>query len=159
MYKYYENTLKYQKTPKGVLNTIYRNQLTKQKRKGIEVKYSYDEFKDKYLNDKTFIRLFNRWLKNNCQSNLKPSFDRIDSNKSYSFDNLQIITWEENNKKGRVERSKKVDKYDLSDKFIKSYDSVRSASEDNNIFYQGIVACCNGRIKTSGGYIWKYGGD
>ena len=42
MYKYYESTKKYQKTPKGVLNTIYRNQLTKQKRKGIKVNYAYE---------------------------------------------------------------------------------------------------------------------
>ena len=37
MYKYYESTKKYQNSPKGVLNTIYRNQLLRQKRFGIEV--------------------------------------------------------------------------------------------------------------------------
>ena len=35
MYKYYESTKKYQNSPKGVLNTIYRNQRLKQKRFGI----------------------------------------------------------------------------------------------------------------------------
>ena len=90
MYKYYESTLKYQRTPKGVLNTIYRNQLLRQKRFGIKVNYTYEEFKDKYLNDNKYLKLYNQWVTSGYLKYLKPSFDRIDNNKDYFFDNIQM---------------------------------------------------------------------
>ena len=129
MNKYYESTKKYLKTPKGVLNIIYRNQLLKQKRRGIKVNYTYKEFKDKYLNDEKYLELYNQWLKNNCLSDYKPSFDRIDNTKDYSFDNLQIMTWRENNAKGRRECMKAVRQYDLSGNYIKTYGSIIEASK------------------------------
>lgn len=156
MYKYYESTRKYQKTSKGVLNTIYRNQLTKQKRKGIKVNYTYEEFKNKYLNDSFYLKLYNNWVKNGYLSDNKPSFDRIDNTKDYSFDNLQIITWKENNFKGRTECYKKVDMYDLFDNYIKTYNSIIEASKENNIYHSNITACCKGKLHKTGGYKWKY---
>lgn len=156
MYKYYESTKKYQNSPKGVLNTIYRNQLTKQKRKGIKVNYTYEEFKNKYLEDDIYLKLYNNWLKSGYLSDYKPSFDRIDNKKDYSFDNLQIITWKENNDKGRKENYKKVDMYDLDGNYIKTYNSIIEASKEVNIYKSNISACCKGKSKTSAGYIWKY---
>lgn len=156
MYKYYENTKKYQKTPKGVLNTIYRNQLTKQKRNSVKVNYTYEEFKNKYLKNDTFLKLYNNWVKNNYLSDYKPSFDRIDNKKDYSFDNLQIITWKENNDKGRNERHKRVDMYDIDNNYIKTFNSIIEASKEVNIYKSNISACCKGKLKTSAGYIWKY---
>ena len=156
MYKYYESTKKYQRTPKGVLNIIYRNQLTKQKRKGIKVNYTYEEFKNKYLYDNTYLNLYNNWVKNNYLSKYKPSFDRIDNKKDYSFDNLQIITWEENNNKGRKEKYKKVDMYDLNGNYIKTFNSIIEASKEVNIYKSNISACCKRKLKSSAGYIWKY---
>ena len=156
MYKYYENTKKYQKTPKGVLNTIYRNQLTKQKRSGVKVNYTYEEFKNKYLKNNKFLKLYNNWVKNNYLSDYKPSFDRIDNKKDYSFDNLQIITWKENNDKGRNERHKRVDMYDIDNNYIKTFNSIIEASKEVNIYKSNISACCKGKLKTSAGYIWKY---
>lgn len=159
MYKYYESTKKYQKTPKGVLNTIYRNQLLKQKRHGIKVNYTYEEFKNKYINDKKYLELYNSWLKSGCLTNLKPSFDRIDNNKDYSFDNLQIITWKENNDKGRKEHSLKVKQYDLNENYIKTYNSIIEASKELGIYKSNISKVCKGKMKTTGGYIWRYIND
>lgn len=156
MYKYYENTKKYQKTPKGVLNTIYRNQLTKQKRKGIKVNYTYEEFKNKYLKNETYLKLYDNWVKNNYASDYKPSFDRIDNTKDYSFENLQIITWKENNEKGRKECSKKVMQYDLNGNYIRTFKSIIDASKETNVYHSNISSCCKGKLKTSGGYIWRY---
>lgn len=39
---------------------------------------------------------------------------------------------------------------------IKNWDSVRIASETLNLNKIAIQQCCNGRIKTSGGYKWEY---
>lgn len=159
MYKYYESTKKYQRTPKGVLNTIYRNQKTKQKRKGIKVNYTYEEFKNRYLKDKKYLELYNNWVKSGYLSDYKPSFDRIDNTKDYSFNNLQIITWKENNLKGRTECYKKVNMYDLNDNYIKTYNSIIEASLDNNLYHSNITACCKGKLHKTGGYKWKYAQD
>lgn len=156
MYKYYENTKRYQKTLKGVLNTIYRNQLLRQKRFGIKVDYTYEEFKNKYLNDDKYIELYNNWVNSGYLSDLKPSFDRIDNKKCYYFDNLQIIIWKENNEKGRKEHCVKVEQYDLKGNYVKTYNSIKEASKENDIYHSNISACCKGKLNKTGGFIWKY---
>lgn len=46
--------------------------------------------------------------------------------------------------------------YSLKEKFIKEYSSLKHASRLTGIFHQNILLCCQGKVKTSGGYIWKY---
>lgn len=152
----YVSTLKYQKSPKGVLNIIYRNQLLRQKRKNIKVTYTYKEFKNRYLNDEKYNFLYKQWVLSNYDKNMKPSFDRIDNKKCYSFDNLQIMTWRENNAKGRRECMKAVRQYDLSGNYIKTYSSIIEASKEYNINKSNISACCKNKLHKTGGYIWKY---
>ena len=159
MNKKYDSTIKYQHSPKGVLNIIYRNQLLRQKRKNIKVNYNYQEFKDRYLYDNDFLKLYKLWVLSNYDTNKKPSFDRIDNKKDYSFENLQIITWEENNAKGRKECMKPVNKYDLNNNFIKRYSSIIEASKENKVYKANISACCKGKLQKTGNYIWKYAED
>ena len=92
-------------------------------------------------------------------SDYKPSFDRIDNTKDYSFDNLQIMTWRENNAKGRRECMKAVRQYDLSGNYIKTYSSIIEASKEYNINKSNISACCKNKLHKTGGYIWKYAKD
>lgn len=51
--------------------------------------------------------------------------------------------------------SKKVYQYDLLGNFIKEWDCLSDAQRHLNILVTHITACCNGRQKTAGGYIWK----
>jgi len=53
------------------------------------------------------------------------------------------------------ERATPVLQYDLEGNFIKEYRSIRIALEDfeNN---PEIGMCCTGKIRSSGGYVWKY---
>lgn len=151
-----DNVKKYQLSLKGVLNVIYRNQILRQKRRNIKVNYSWEEFKNKYINDKIYLDLYNKWVNNDYLKDLKPSFDRIDNKKDYSFDNLQILTWKENNDKGRKERSIKVNQYDINGNYIKTFNSIVEASKEVNIYKSNISSCCKGKIKTCAGYKWKY---
>lgn len=51
---------------------------------------------------------------------------------------------------------KKVGKYDKKGNLIKIYNSASEAWKDGNPVSTSIQDCCRGRIRTSGGYIWKY---
>ena len=52
--------------------------------------------------------------------------------------------------------SKKVYQYSLDWEFIKDWDSIMDIQRELWIRQNNISACCNGRIKTSSGFIWKY---
>lgn len=51
--------------------------------------------------------------------------------------------------------SKKVYQYDLLGNFIKEWDCISDIQRSLNILVTHITACCNGRQKTAGGYIWR----
>src|SRR3990167_8894439 len=45
--------------------------------------------------------LFHEWLKSGCKKALAPSINRLDDFGGYSFGNMELTTWDDNNKKGR----------------------------------------------------------
>jgi group I intron endonuclease len=55
-----------------------------------------------------------------------------------------------------VKNCKSVFQYDLNDNFIKEYNSISEASQINCICRSSIQRCCDGKYKTSKGFIWKY---
>ena len=81
-------------------------------------------------------------------------------------DNLEWCTRKENNnygiqsKEGRRKtskfRMKKVAQYDCYGNLIKVFDGIRIAEEKTGIDNRNICSCCKGKVKTAGGYIWKY---
>lgn len=88
-----------------------------------------------------------------------------------SISNLNLMTPTENNHwgDGYIKRSKtnkkkpykqcplrwkKVSQYTLDGEFIKEWDNI---TEPSKLFKaHHISECCNGKCKSSGGYIWKY---
>lgn len=53
-------------------------------------------------------------------------------------------------------RARAILQYDLNGNFLKEWDTITNASKELNIFRQAISDNLNGRIRTSGGFIWKY---
>lgn len=51
---------------------------------------------------------------------------------------------------------KKVGKYSKDGQLIKIYNSASEAHRDGNTCDSYIQSCCRGKIKTAGGFIWKY---
>ena len=51
---------------------------------------------------------------------------------------------------------KPVLQYDKNMNFISYYYSAHEASRINNINIGNIAKCCNGKLKTYKGYIWRY---
>lgn len=58
--------------------------------------------------------------------------------------------------KNRKDCSKWVIKLNEKNEILHFYPSASQASRETGILVSGILKCCEGRQKISGGYIWKY---
>ena len=62
----------------------------------------------------------------------------------------------------RIKRSagkyhtKKIYQFSKEKEYIGSYNSIQEAEKITGISHSNIIAVCNGRRKTAGGFIWKY---
>ena len=52
--------------------------------------------------------------------------------------------------------ARKVAQYDLQGNFIRQYNMVKEAAEDNGLRVHVVSSCLRGRTKKGGGFIWKY---
>jgi len=53
-------------------------------------------------------------------------------------------------------KSKKVNQYDLQGNFINQFRSGSQASMESGISVMSISSCALGKLKTGGGFVWKY---
>lgn len=91
-----ENQTEYDKTEKGVIRVIYKTQ----KRNSTIRKMSHPLYTKKQLKEWLYENQFNsfygQWVEGGYDKNLKPSVDRLDDFKPYTFDNIKLGTWQEN---------------------------------------------------------------
>lgn len=88
--------------PRNLASRIYRSQ----KRSSICRGYPLPDYDRKWLTEwlmsrDNFKDIYTKWIESNMESSLKPSVDRINPLKPYTKDNIQLVTWGENEKKGR----------------------------------------------------------
>ena len=151
------------KTKQGVITMIYATQLSSSRKRGHKPPtFNNKNLQDWLLNDWVFDLLWTNWTNCGHIKYMKPSLDRLDDSKGYSFDNIQLMTWGENNAKARVDQQtgklgndkplKAVSQCSLDGKVIKIYISISEAKRITGIHH--ISHCCNGKRKTAGGYIW-----
>ena len=55
-----------------------------------------------------------------------------------------------------VGKNKVVLQYSPEGKLLNEYVSIREASRNAYISYSAISRCCNNKLKTAGGYIWRF---
>ena len=159
--------MKWYKTQKGKISQTYSKQ------KGASIKrghplpaYTKDELKEWLFSQELWFELYDDWVLSGFKKKLAPSIDRINDDLPYEFGNIQLMTWEENHKKGyetvksglHHTQQKAVKQYDRDLNFIAEYVSIREASRQTSINDYTIVLVCKGKRKTAGGYIWKYKG-
>lgn len=90
------NQTDYDRTEKGVIRVMYKTQVRNRKVKKLSApEYSKLELSE-WLYKNNFKKLYEDWVASGYKKNLKPSVDRLDTNKGYSFDNIQLVTWGEN---------------------------------------------------------------
>ena len=76
--------------------------------------------------------------------------------------NLEWCTIQYNNQYGTCakRRSKNnkisINQYDKSNNFIKKWESAIDIQNEIGINQGSVIACCRNKLKTAGGYVWKY---
>ena len=155
-------TNKYVKTKKGVIKTIYCSQLSSSRdRNHPKPEYSNKEFFDWCIGQDIFHSLYNNWVKSGYIRMEKPSVDRINVTKHYTFDNIQLMTYRENHRKcvlyemNHIKKRAILDQYSLDGKFIGRWVGVNETAKCIERSSTALLAAMNGKTKTCAGYRWK----
>jgi hypothetical protein len=156
----------YERTPKGLCYRIFYDQCYSSKSRGhIPPLYTKEELTKWLISQPNFEALYNDWVDSNFTSDFRPSCDRLDNSKGYSFSNIELVTWKVN--KERANRDVKnniinttqttVYQYLASGKFVAKHLSIAEACrKDSTLDQRNITSCCQGKIPTAYGYVWLY---
>jgi len=155
----------YRRTKVGLITKMMHSmQGRKARNPGFEPNFSRKELLEWALSQEVYHTLYEDYVNSNYDSNKKPSIDRIDDYKGYTFDNIQLMTWEENFKKSREDMKsgknnktgKPIIQLSLEGLVIAEHFSIKSAGRKLGVNHKGISECCNNRQKTAGGFKWKF---
>ena len=156
----------YERTQIGLCYRMYYSQCRNSRIRGHEQpQYNRDTLAHWIHAQPNFEGLYKAWVESNYTSDLRPSCDRLDNSKGYSFDNIELVTWKENQLRANSDvtnnilklNQTKVWKYLASGKLVCSYDSIaESCRAEQNLDQRNITACCQGKIPTAYGYRWSY---
>ncbi len=156
------------RTKHGLIMHIYnRQKKSSKRRKHLPPTYTRQELEDWCMSQKVFHNLYDNWKRLDYQTNYVPSVDRKDDYIGYTMDNIQLMTWEKNNEKGRNDRLsgknnkglKEVHQYSINGDYVASYKSIAIAERMTNISRTSIAAICRGKnnkLKIAGDYQWRY---
>ncbi len=155
----------YKKTKEGLITKIYSSQRSNSRFRGHNPpEYSSNELKEFLLDLKKFHLLYDKWVISGFNKMKIPSVDRINDSIGYSLSNIQLMTWEQNKNKGDKNRnhklntknSKPVIQYSKNGDMLREFPSQMEAMRHTGICVVGICKCVNGKIKTSGGFVWEF---
>ena len=153
----------YDKTEKGVIRVIYKAQKANSKTRKMPMPSYTKQELSIWLYENGFKKLYDNWVKNNYNRKLKPSIDRLNDFEPYTFENIRLVTWQDNchhqaddilNGIGTGgKRCKKIQQFNQNGELIAEYVSLSAATRQmgrtiENALYRGKSDCF--------GFIWKY---
>ena len=155
---------RYYRTVPGMITAIYTAQKVKSRERRMSApSYTKEEFKDWLCKQPNFLMLYNKWLYSGCEKMKKPSVNRKNDYKPYTFDNIELDTWRYNWEKSNLDRISGINnKCNISVKRISKdtgeiveYHSISEAARMNNCSSGGISEARNGKKEIFIGYIWE----
>jgi len=153
------------RTKEGLVKRMYWSQRTNAKQRGHHLPfYTKQELKDWLYSQKIFHELYDNWKSSGFEKSLTPSCDRLDDYKSYTLDNLQVVTWIENNQRSHKDmisgvnnkRGKPVVGVNIYTGERFEFHSIHEAGRKTPADYQNIWKCIKGKYNSAGGYKWEY---
>ena len=158
--KLLENTQRWRLTYKGLTANLYAKIRERSKRNNRHNnEFTLAEFRE-WLLQTDICGLYGRWQECGFKADRRPSVDRIDPLKGYTFDNMQVITAKENRVKGDAEKlilwGKRVYQSTPTGEVFAIYPSIKEASIKTGINRNNISSVCNGKRKQAGGYGWDF---
>jgi hypothetical protein len=158
-------SLNYTRTRKGLVTMIFKHQRSSSKKRGhVPPNYTKKELYEWVIGQSNFETLYNNWVNSDYEKNLFPSCDRLEDDKPYSFDNLRMVTWDENNKKGYENRRNGTDGIakpviGVNKKTKETVEFISTMEAGRNGFLQSKISmCCLGKRKSHKGYVWTFKG-
>jgi len=160
MQKSYE---KYRQTEKCLFTRIYATQKRNSKNRGHNPpSYTKEEMVDFILSQNNFKDLFREYKESGFVKYYAPSLDRIENDKGYTLDNLNLSTFRANlQENGRHSKEgliacKRVSMYKKSGEFIKTFLSGTIAEKETKVNKYNIYSCCANKLRSAGGFVWRY---
>lgn len=156
------------RSKEGLVKQIYRNQEKSSAARGYAAPaYTRSELFAWVMSEPEFHALYAAWEASGFRSKFQPSIDRLDDYVSYRLDNIRVVTWNENHRKGlnslkdgsNTKTNLAVDMLSLDGEFIQRFHSVSEAARQFNGIPSNIIGAINSRVITRtepGGSTRKY---
>ena len=153
--------LTYRRSEVGLITSIYSTQKHISKKRGhTPPTYSKTQLTT-FMYIHNYKELYTAWEESGYIHNLVPSIDRINRKLGYSLDNIQLVTWEFNNQKGREENretySKRVQQYSKKGELLSTFPSIVEASRATGLSSDTISDIARGfRKNFTSPFVWKF---
>lgn len=146
----------FSKVRKLIFKKYYKQISYSKQRKHPKPTYTKEELLVWFYKQPNFTSIMRLYIKSKYVKGLQPSVDRINCKLPYTLDNIQLLTWDENNKKGYIENGSSVIQYTLLGEHIKSFNSLAEANRKTKTDASSIAKVCRGHREQAGGFKWKY---
>jgi hypothetical protein len=146
---------------------IYRRNVGTARKTGKEILYSLEEFLEWISKNDQFFKMYRIWVQDKQNKGLTPHIARIDPSKSYTLDNLEVLS----KKQWRRKMFKPIEQWNKEKTvLICTYDSIVEAERATGVITSEIVGVAKKRVvkkkgkkpyvmRSGGGYYWKYSGQ
>lgn len=152
------------KTRDWLITSIYNHHTYRIKKWYPLPDYTKEELSDWIYSQNHFNNLYNTWKQSWYKKDLIPSVDRLDDYKWYSLNNIQLVTWKENNEKHY--KDKKEWRNTKNCKWViwtyvltweqTEYHSQAEASRQTWCPQSCISLCCRWEASYSNWYKWEF---
>jgi len=160
----YQQSSNYRRTKYGLIQKIYKKQVEKSKERNHGLpEYTLHELREWMLSQDIYHKLHAEWVESEYDTQKIPSCDRLDDYKGYSFDNLRIVTWRENQQKEYDDRknglnnklNNPVSQYSKNGELIRHFHSHQEAQRVTGVEATLISRCRRGLQKHAGKFLWR----